>query len=109
MIVLGSQEAASDLLEKRSSNYSDRAPSPMVDMYARLRFSLPLLLRKFAHTTTFSDSAGFGWAFTVRGYGSFWRRGRRAFHQFFNQAAVQNYADDQRLEAHRLEIGRAHV
>ena len=32
VIVLGSHEAASDLLEKRSSNYSDRAPSPMVDM-----------------------------------------------------------------------------
>ncbi|PIL29259.1 cytochrome P450 [Ganoderma sinense ZZ0214-1] len=84
MIVLGSQEAASDLLEKRSSNYSDRAPSPMVDI------------------------AGFGWAFTVRGYGSFWRRGRRAFHQFFNQAAVQNYADDQRLEAHRLVMRLIH-
>ena len=32
VIVLGSHEAASDLLEKRSSNYSDRAPSPMIDM-----------------------------------------------------------------------------
>ena len=40
MIVLGSQEAASELLEKRSSNYSDRAPSPMVDMYAPLRFAI---------------------------------------------------------------------
>ena len=49
-----------------------------------------------------SDSAGFGWAFTVRSYGSFWRRSRRAFHQFFNQTAVQNYAADHRLEAHRL-------
>ncbi|KAM5539711.1 hypothetical protein V8D89_006524 [Ganoderma adspersum] len=78
MIVLGSQEAASDLLEKRSSNYSDRAPSPMVDI------------------------AGFSWAFTVRSYGSFWRQSRRAFHQFFNQTVVQNYAADHRLEAHRL-------
>ncbi|EJF55653.1 cytochrome P450 [Dichomitus squalens LYAD-421 SS1] len=66
MIVLGSHEAASDLLEKRSSNYSDRPPSPM--------------------------------------YGPFWRRGRRAFHQFFNKTAVQNYTADQRREAHRLVV-----
>ncbi|TBU23425.1 cytochrome P450 [Dichomitus squalens] len=78
IIVLGSHEAASDLLEKRSSNYSDRPPSPMVDI------------------------SGFRWAFTVREYGPFWRRGRRAFHQYFNQTAVQNYAADQRREAHRL-------
>ena len=32
MIILGSHEAAIDLLEKRSANYSDRSPSPMVDM-----------------------------------------------------------------------------
>lgn len=38
----------------------------------------------------------------MRSYGSFWRRSRRAFHQFFNQTAVQNYAADHRLEAHRL-------
>ena len=33
MIVLGSHDAAIDLLEKRSANYSDRVPSPLVDMY----------------------------------------------------------------------------
>ena len=32
IIVLNSHEAAIDLLEKRSANYSDRSPSPMVDM-----------------------------------------------------------------------------
>ncbi len=32
MILLGSHEAATDLLEKRSANYSDRTPSPMVEM-----------------------------------------------------------------------------
>ena len=41
MIVLGSHEAALDLLEKRSSNYSDRTPSPMVDMYVVLSASHP--------------------------------------------------------------------
>ena len=32
MIILGSQEVALDILDKRSSNYSDRAASVMVDM-----------------------------------------------------------------------------
>ncbi len=49
-----------------------------------------------------SFSAGFGWSFALREYGSFWRRGRRAFHQFFNQTSVMKYRTDQRLEAHRL-------
>ena len=33
MIILGSHEAAIDLLEKRSANYSDRAQTPMTEMY----------------------------------------------------------------------------
>ena len=33
MIILGSHEVAIDLLEKRSANYSDRAPSPMAELY----------------------------------------------------------------------------
>ena len=36
MIILGSHEAAIDLLEKRSANYSDRAPSPMAELYVLL-------------------------------------------------------------------------
>ena len=33
MIILGTHEAAIDLLEKRYANYSDRAPSAMVELY----------------------------------------------------------------------------
>ena len=36
MIILGSHEASIDLLEKRSSNYSDRPPSAMGDLYVPL-------------------------------------------------------------------------
>ena len=36
MIILGSHEVAIDLLEKRSANYSDRAPSAMADLYVPL-------------------------------------------------------------------------
>ncbi|KAH9937818.1 cytochrome P450 [Epithele typhae] len=78
VIIVGSHEVAVDLLEKRSSNYSDRAPSAMIDI------------------------AGFGWAFTVHRYGPEWRRNRRAMHQYFNMNAVAQYATSQKLEAHRL-------
>ncbi|KAI0718513.1 CyP450 monooxygenase [Cerioporus squamosus] len=78
MIILGSHEAATGLLEKRSAKYSDRTPSPMVEI------------------------AGFSWALTVQGYGPRWRRHRRAMHQFFNPNAVLEYAPSQRLEAHRF-------
>ncbi|KAH9937816.1 cytochrome P450 [Epithele typhae] len=84
MIIVGSHEVAVDLLEKRSSNYSDRAPSAMIDMHV---FLLP-------HR--------FGWAFTVHRYGQEWRRNRRAMHQYFNANAVAQYAASQKLEAHRL-------
>ena len=102
VVVLGSQEAASELLEKRSSNYSDRPCSPMVDMYV-VPSSCPVPVHSLTHHHV-NFSAGFGWSFAFREYGPFWRRGRRAFHQFFNQTAVQKYIPDQRLEAHRLVI-----
>ncbi|RPD69162.1 cytochrome P450 [Lentinus tigrinus ALCF2SS1-7] len=78
MIVLGSHQVATDLLEKRSANYSDRSASPMVEI------------------------AGFSWALTLQGYGTRWRRHRRAMHQFFNANAVLEYAPSQRLETHRF-------
>ncbi|KAH9937827.1 cytochrome P450 [Epithele typhae] len=79
MIILGSHEAAVDLLEKRSANYSDRSPSPMVQIQ-----------RWFSGTLT------------VQGYGPWWRRHRRAMHQYFNPNAVAQYAASQKLEAHRF-------
>ncbi|KAH9937809.1 cytochrome P450 [Epithele typhae] len=78
LIVLGSQEAAIDLLEKRSTNYSDRVPSPMIRI------------------------AGLEWALALQPYGSWWRRHRRALHQYFSPAAVAQYAASQKLEAHRF-------
>ena len=94
MIVLGSHEAAIDLLEKRSANYSDRTPSPMIEMYARNLRS--------THLSLMRSRAGFSWALTLQRYGTKWRRHRRAMHQFLNANAVLEYAPSQRLEAHRL-------
>ncbi|KAI0767204.1 cytochrome P450 [Fomes fomentarius] len=78
MIVLGSHEAAIDLLEKRSANYSTRPHNPMVDI------------------------AGFSWALTLQPYGMWWRRHRKAMHQYFNPNVMQRYEPSLQLEAHRL-------
>ncbi|KIJ54070.1 hypothetical protein M422DRAFT_241328 [Sphaerobolus stellatus SS14] len=66
-VFIFSRSIASDLFEKRSSNYSDRHPQPMI----RLQ----------------------GWGFNLgfMRYGERWRRHRRGFHQFFNPNAVKNY------------------
>jgi cytochrome P450 len=78
-IVLNSSEAISDLLEKRSSIYSDRPRVPMrelMDVYS--------------------------WNLVARWYGTKWRKGRRLFHEFFNVKAVANFDDYQRKHAYRL-------
>ncbi|KAI0336743.1 CyP450 monooxygenase [Cubamyces sp. BRFM 1775] len=72
MLVLGTHNAAVDLLEKRSAVYSDRAYSPMVDL------------------------GGFDWVLTLLRYGLRWRRHRRMFHQFFNPNVVTQYRPVQR-------------
>ncbi|KAI0800105.1 cytochrome P450 [Fomes fomentarius] len=67
MIVLGTHEAALDLLEKRSSNYSDRLDSVMVSL------------------------TGLGWIFTTLPYGARWRRTRRLFHEYMHPNAILKY------------------
>ncbi|OSC99371.1 CyP450 monooxygenase [Trametes coccinea BRFM310] len=78
MVILGTHEAAVELLEKRSSIYSDRNESTMVSL------------------------TGWEWLMTTLTYGSWWRRHRRAFHQFFTPTALDPYGPMQELEAHRL-------
>ncbi|KAI0676617.1 CyP450 monooxygenase [Trametes maxima] len=78
ILILGTHEAAIDLLEKRSSLYSDRVHSTIVDL------------------------GGFDWVLTMLHYGPWWRRHRRAFHQFFNAAAVAQYEPLQRKQIKRF-------
>ncbi|CDO77629.1 hypothetical protein BN946_scf184946.g22 [Trametes cinnabarina] len=78
MVILGTHEAAIDLLEKRSSIYSDRSESTMVVL------------------------TGWEWVMTTLNYGPWWRRHRRAFHQSFTPSALAPYSPMQELEAHRL-------
>ncbi|KAJ8475189.1 hypothetical protein ONZ51_g6728 [Trametes cubensis] len=74
MIILGSHEAANELLEKRSANYSDRVPSVM-----RL-------------------ISGWEWTFVLMPYGQEWRRRRKEMHQFIHPNAVAQYQPLQQRE-----------
>ncbi|KAI0745142.1 cytochrome P450 [Earliella scabrosa] len=80
MIVLGSQEAALDLLDKRSGNYSDRIFSIMGPL------------------------TGWTWLFSVLPYGSQWRRTRRLFHEYLNSNATIKHRPIQQLHSRRYLV-----
>ncbi|KAI0794212.1 cytochrome P450 98A3 [Fomes fomentarius] len=71
LILLGSYRAASDLLDKRSSNYSDRPASFMV------------------------QQVGFDWLMPLMGYGQEWRQHRRELHRVLNPEIIVEYQDIQ--------------
>ncbi|OSD02925.1 cytochrome P450 [Trametes coccinea BRFM310] len=72
VILLGSYEAACELLEKRSANYSDRPQSVMVDM------------------------TNLDWIFVFKNYGSEWRKYRRELHNMFLPDILSRYHPIQR-------------
>ncbi|KAI0643944.1 CyP450 monooxygenase [Trametes meyenii] len=74
IIILGSHEAAHELLDRRSANYSDRVPSVM-----RL-------------------ISGWEWTFVLMPYGNEWRRRRKEMHQFMHPGAVAQYQPLQERE-----------
>ncbi|OBZ67818.1 O-methylsterigmatocystin oxidoreductase [Grifola frondosa] len=78
IIVIGSSQVAYDLLEKRSSNYSDRGYSTMVSL------------------------TGWEWNLGFIRYGQWWRRIRRTFHQHFNHSTIPKYREVQLHESRRL-------
>ncbi|RPD54263.1 CyP450 monooxygenase [Lentinus tigrinus ALCF2SS1-6] len=67
MIILGSFEAASELLDKRSANYSGKPASAMADLI------------------------GLDWNVALLGNGETWRKHRKEFHRFFSITAVARY------------------
>ncbi|KAI8996325.1 O-methylsterigmatocystin oxidoreductase [Trametes punicea] len=77
-IVLNSATAAIELLEKRSSNYSDRPPSILIEM------------------------TGWNWALVLKRYGERWRRVRREVWQHFHPNALGQYRATQLLESRRF-------
>ncbi|KDQ53890.1 hypothetical protein JAAARDRAFT_38861 [Jaapia argillacea MUCL 33604] len=76
IILVGSVEAASELLEKRSSTYSDR-------------MRLPMLV----------ELMGWGRTVTLMRYGPQWREYRRVVHQYFSQLAIVKYQGIQARES----------
>ncbi|KAJ3555828.1 hypothetical protein NM688_g2361 [Phlebia brevispora] len=67
VVILNSARAAFDLMEKRSSNYSDKL------------------------FMTIDEMTGWDWNFSILPYGQRWRDRRRVFHHYFNQNAVAHY------------------
>ncbi|OCH93087.1 CyP450 monooxygenase [Obba rivulosa] len=67
MVILNSWSDVSNLLEKRSANYSSRIHLEMINLM------------------------GLDFVFGVMPYGPRWRKHRRAFHEHFNQMAVHVY------------------
>ncbi|KAI0763838.1 CyP450 monooxygenase [Trametes elegans] len=80
ILILGSYEAASDLLDKRSRNYADRPPAVMPKL------------------ATLSD-----WSLPVLPYGPHWRQHRRIFHQSLQLQTINTrYSESQRRVTHGL-------
>ncbi|KAH9937821.1 CyP450 monooxygenase [Epithele typhae] len=64
MILLGSMEAANELLEKRATNYSNKPGSAMADLMEM------------------------GWNLALINYNDYWRKQRRELHRFIGQPAA---------------------
>ncbi|KAJ7168337.1 cytochrome P450 [Mycena crocata] len=79
IIILSSAEAANELLEKRASVYSDRAPLTMVN-----------------------DLMGWDFALAFMRYGDHWRAHRKLFHEVFNSVAAQSFRPKEREVCHEL-------
>ncbi|KAJ8474863.1 hypothetical protein ONZ51_g6940 [Trametes cubensis] len=77
-VILNTHSAALDLLEKRSSIYSDRPANIMTQL------------------------TGWDWTLALKRYGEDWRRVRRPFWQHFHSNAVKQYEPAQQLEARRF-------
>lgn len=77
IVILNSFKAATELFDRRGSNYSDR-PS----------------------TTMLRDVLGWDWIIGFMPYGEWWRRHRKVFHTYFNPKAVVAQYPVQRKAAH---------
>jgi hypothetical protein len=95
MVILNSRDACIDLLEKRSSIYSDR---PRLVMLNEL-YVLPLPIQFFAEIF---HSMGWDYDFALMHYSDRWRVHRRMFHQYMNEHAAQEYRPLQERHTHTL-------
>ena len=94
ILILSSLEVITDLLEKRSSNYSDRKQSTMLsELYVTTFLSLQKLVKNAIRCRM-----NFIISMSKMPYGLWWRSHRRLFHQHFHRNAVTKYQPIQRHE-----------
>nr|GAT52448.1 cytochrome P450 [Mycena chlorophos] len=93
IIVLGSVEAAEDLLEKRSALYSHRPPAPMLELVGG-----DFMFGTFADLHIYSHSSSTGF---MR-YGETWRTHRRLFSKVFPPGKAYN------TRLHQHEVTQTH-
>jgi len=103
-VILNSSEAISDLLDKRSSIYSDKVRSLLIIIPHRFN-SIPAtstddgVVSRICSTfqSYINELAGrmgvYSWALPLIGYNDQWKSGRRLFHEFLNPGASKNYDD----------------
>jgi cytochrome P450 len=97
-LILSTLEVITDLLEKRSSNYSDRKHSTMlIELYVSHSFHLKELVKN-------ADGCRMNWsiAMVLMPYGVWWRKHRRLFHEYFHRDAVTKYQPIQRQDTREL-------
>ncbi|KAL0954892.1 hypothetical protein HGRIS_003825 [Hohenbuehelia grisea] len=75
IIILGSPYHISNLLEKRSSIYSNRPRMPMLN-----------------------ELMGWDFTFGLMPYGTLWRKHRKLFHDYFNPGVVERYQETQQAQ-----------
>ena len=97
ILIVGSQEAAEEILNQRSATTSDRKESVMV----RLCVLLSLLISSAGYYQRFTR-CGLEWLFPFIPYGQAWRRRRRTFHQSLDAHVVSQYWPIQTFRARRL-------
>lgn len=77
IVVLNTKEAADDLLDRRSSIYSDRPRMPMMN-----------------------ELMGFYWSLGFTPYNDWWKNSRKLFHKHFNPSAVVQFQPKKLKAAH---------
>ena len=83
IMVINSPDTIYELFEKRSSIYSDRGDSPMLNLYVYQ------LLGHLADPDR--CRIGWDWATTLLHYGKQWRRHRKVMYQKLNLGVVAQY------------------
>lgn len=85
MVILNSLDVAKELLEKRSSIYSDRPHLTMIDMWSYFLSEFSFLSLQFLNSMDWDFNTG------LKHYGSQWKNDRRALHELLGPLAINDY------------------